>query len=185
MVYKSASKAAFYSKDLNITLAGMTLIVAAIMIAMQSNLIVSLGMVGALSIIRFRTAVKNPMDLLYLFWAISAGIISGVGLYILALVLCAIMTLLLLLLESIPVSKASSLLILRSTSDDANWENIIMLINKYCKYSKEKSRSIKNGETEVIIELKTSKQEDLIKELSQIPELSQLNFLSHDGEYRI
>lgn len=83
-VYKSFSKSAFYSKDLNVTLAGMSIVVAAIMIAMQSNLLVSLGMVGALSIVRFRTAVKNPIDLLYLFWSISAGIICGVGLYVLA-----------------------------------------------------------------------------------------------------
>ena len=85
-VYKLSAKTAFYSKDMNITIAGMPVIVAAIMIAMQSNLLVSLGMVGALSIVRFRSAVKNPLDLLYLFWAISAGIITGVGLYVLALV---------------------------------------------------------------------------------------------------
>lgn len=72
-VYKLSSKSAFYSKDLNITLAGMPIIVAAIMIAMQSNLLVSLGMVGALSIVRFRNAVKNPMDLLYLFWSYHCG----------------------------------------------------------------------------------------------------------------
>ena len=66
-VYKNQSKAAFYSKDLNVTIAGLPIIVCAIMIAMQSNLIVSLGMVGALSIVRFRTAVKNPLDLLYFF----------------------------------------------------------------------------------------------------------------------
>jgi len=76
-VYKLSSKSAFYSKDLNVTMAGMPIIVAAIMIAMQSNLLVSLGMVGALSIVRFRNAVKNPIDLLYLFWSISAGIIVG------------------------------------------------------------------------------------------------------------
>ena len=78
LVYKISSKSAFYSKDLNITIGGMPIIVASIMIAMQSNLLVSLGMVGALSIVRFRNALKNPIDLLYLFWAISAGIIIGV-----------------------------------------------------------------------------------------------------------
>ena len=87
-IYKTTSKAAFYSKDLNITIAGMPIIVSAIMIAMQSNLLVSLGMVGALSIVRFRSAVKNPLDLLYLFWSISAGIIAGVGLTVLAILLC-------------------------------------------------------------------------------------------------
>ena len=99
LVYKLSSKTAFYSKDLNLTIAGMPVIVAAIMIAMQSNLLVSLGMVGALSIVRFRNALKNPLDLLYLFWAISAGIITGVGLYVLALVLSFIMTLLLFLID--------------------------------------------------------------------------------------
>ena len=64
-VYKLTTKSAFYSKDLNVTMAGLPLIIAAIMIAMQSNLLVSLGMVGALSIVRFRNAVKNPLDLLY------------------------------------------------------------------------------------------------------------------------
>ena len=80
MIYRLTSKTAFYSKDLNVTLVGMVIVVAAIMIAMQSNLIVSLGMIGALSIVRFRNAVKNPRDLLFLFWAVSAGIIYGVGL---------------------------------------------------------------------------------------------------------
>lgn len=64
LVYKLSSRSAFYSKDLNITMAGMPVVVAAIMIAMQSNLLVSLGMVGALSIVRFRNALKNPLDLL-------------------------------------------------------------------------------------------------------------------------
>lgn len=185
MIYKLSSKAAFYSKDLNMTLAGMTLVVAAIMIAMQSNLIVSLGMVGALSIVRFRNAVKNPMDLLYLFWAVSAGIICGVGLYILAIILCAAMTVMLLVLEAIPACKASSLLVVRGPSDQINCEHINNLVNKYCKYAKEKSRSIKNNETELIIEVKTKAQEELLKELSREKNLTQIHFLSHDGESRM
>lgn len=184
-VYKLTSKSAFYSKDLNITLAGMTIIVSAILIAMQSNLIVSLGMVGALSIVRFRNAVKNPIDLLYLFWSISAGIICGVGLYSLSVLLCVIMTILLIILEMVPNSKAPSLLIIRTASSDIDWENIKALVKKYSKYSKEKSRSIKNGETEIIIELNTNKEEAILKELNQVTGLRQINFLSHDGEYRI
>lgn len=80
-------------------------------------MIVSLGMVGALSIVRFRNAVKNPLDLLYLFWAISAGIIVGVGLYILAIVLCIIMTVLLLILDLIPNFKAPDLLVLHGAEE--------------------------------------------------------------------
>ena len=116
MVYKLTSKSAFYSKDLNVTMAGLPLIIAAIMVAMQSNLLVSLGMVGALSIVRFRNAVKNPLDLLYLFWSVSAGIIVGVGLYVLAFVMCIVMTILLLVLDMVPNAKASDLLVLRGAA---------------------------------------------------------------------
>lgn len=124
MVYKLASKSAFYSKDLNVTLAGMPIIVAAIMIAMQSNLLVSLGMVGALSIVRFRNAVKNPMDLLYLFWSVSAGIIVGVGLYLLSFVLCIVMTVLLLALDLVPGAKAPDLLVLRALAVEIDYEDL-------------------------------------------------------------
>ena len=133
MVYKLSSKSAFYSKDLNITIAGLTVIVAAIMIAMQSSLIVSLGMVGALSIIRFRNAVKNPVDLLYLFWAVSAGIIVGVGLYILAIVLCIMMTMLMLILDKVPNAKAPDLLVLRGLDEKINYDTIYDIMKENCK----------------------------------------------------
>lgn len=155
LVYKLSSKTAFYSKDLNLTIAGMPVIVAAIMIAMQSNLLVSLGMVGALSIVRFRNALKNPLDLLYLFWAISAGIITGVGLYVLALVLSFIMTLLLFLIDKIPSAKAPELLVLRGTDQDIDYTSLYDLIRSRCRYYKEKARSTKNNETELIIEIRT------------------------------
>lgn len=183
-VYKLTSKAAFYSRDLNVTIAGMPVIVAAIMIAMQSNLIVSLGMVGALSIVRFRNAVKNPLDLLYLFWTISAGIICGVGLWVLALGLSIIMTIMLLGLEMVPNSRASALLVLRA-GGDVNWEAVGRIVKEHTQYYKEKSRSIKNRETEVIYEVKTAREEALVKTLQANQGLEQIHFLSHDGEYRI
>lgn len=185
IIYKSTSKAAFYSRDLNITLAGMTIIVSAILLAMQSNLIVSLGMVGALSIVRFRNAIKNPLDLLYLFWAISAGIICGVGLYLLAVLLCIIMTVLLLFLEMLPNSKTSSLLVIRAVQGNTDWESVKNIIKQNSKYFKEKSRSIKNKETEVIIELRTNSEDALLKALEPFDSIISINFLSHDGEYRI
>lgn len=184
-VYKLTSKAAFYSRDLNITMAGMVIVVTAIMIAMQSSLIVSLGMVGALSIIRFRNAVKNSLDLLYLFWAVSAGIMCGVGLYILVFVLCAVMTVMLLILQAVPVSRADALLILRSLGESMDLKEIKELLGKHCIHYKEKSCSIQNGETEVIYEIKTSRQEELLDNLRKIEGIHTINFLSHDGEYRI
>lgn len=184
-VYKWTSKSAFYSKDLNVTMAGLPLIIAAIMIAMQSNLLVSLGMVGALSIVRFRNAVKNPLDLLYLFWSVSAGIIVGVGLYILAFILCIVMTILLLLLDMVPNAKAPDLLVLRGSSDEVDHGKLEDMLKSGCKYHKEKSRSIKNGEVELIIEVRAKEKEELLLELNETGEFTQINCISHDGECRV
>ncbi len=185
LVYKLSSRSAFYSKDLNITMAGMPVVVAAIMIAMQSNLLVSLGMVGALSIVRFRNALKNPLDLLYLFWAISAGIITGVGLYTLALVLSFIMTILLILTERIPGTKAPELLVLRGTDTNIDYDSLYQVIRSHCSYYKEKARSTQNGETELIIEIRTKEKESLLQEIGGKNVFSQINCITHDGELRV
>lgn len=170
---------------MNLTIAGMPVIVAAIMIAMQSNLLVSLGMVGALSIVRFRNALKNPLDLLYLFWAISAGIITGVGLYVLALVLSFIMTLLLFLIDKIPSAKAPELLVLRGTDQDIDYTSLYDLIRSRCRYYKEKARSTKNNETELIIEIRTKEKNLLLQDLNKTSYFTQVNCISHDGELRV
>lgn len=183
-LYKNMSKAAFYSKDLNITLAGIVVVTAAIMIAMQSSLVVSLGMVGALSIVRFRTAIKNPMDLLYLFWAITAGIICGVRLYTLSAILCIIMTFLIFLLGKIPNSKASELMIIR-VSEGKDLDRISTVVKKHCRYAKESSIIIKNKEHEIIYEIRSDKRNDLINALNNEGGIISINWLEHQGEMRI
>ena len=183
-VYRNQSKSAFYSKDLNMTMAGLPIIVCGILIAMQSSLVVSLGMVGALSIIRFRNAVKSPLDLLYFFWSISVGIMCGVGLVVLALFVCAAMTLLVVLLRLVPGAKTTSVVVLR-TGKETDWNAVRELLGKYGKNVKEKSRSRQAGQTEVIFELFTREEDKLIGELEQLETIEQIHFLSHDGEYRI
>ena len=69
----------------------MTVLTAMVTLAISTNIVISLGMVGALSIVRFRTAVKDPLDLLYLFWAITTGITSGAGMYLLVLIAAVVM----------------------------------------------------------------------------------------------
>ncbi|MDO4303910.1 MAG: DUF4956 domain-containing protein [Bacillota bacterium] len=184
MIYKLSAKAAFYSRDTGATIAGMPIVIAAIMVAMQSNLIVSLGMVGALSIVRFRNAVKNPLDILYLFWSISAGIICGVGLKLLAILLCVVMTILLLIISLIPNSKAASVLVIRAFDDTVDWTEVQKVLREYSRNCKEKSRSIRNGETEVIYELTTSRENEMLQSLKRF-NLDQINFLAHDGEFRL
>ena len=90
-VYKKFYIGVIYSKSFAVTLVGMTLLTAMVTIAISTNIVISLGMVGALSIVRFRTAVKDPMDLLYLFWAITSGITAGAGMYMLGILAAIIM----------------------------------------------------------------------------------------------
>ena len=80
-IYRILTRKNFYNKSYNTALAAVALITAAVIITIQSSIVVSLGMVGALSIVRFRTAVKDPLDLVFMFWALAIGIICGVGLF--------------------------------------------------------------------------------------------------------
>ena len=114
-IYRLVTRKVFYSKNFNISLAVMSLITSAIILAMQSNLVISLGMVGALSIVRFRTAIKDPMDLAFLFWSISIGIICGAGLYEIALVTSVGVTVFILVLDMLPVGKAPMMLVVNSS----------------------------------------------------------------------
>ena len=84
MIYRLLNRSAFYNRNFNLALIALAVITAAVILTIQSNIVISLGMVGALSIVRFRTAVKDPMDLVFLFWSISAGIICGAGFAVVA-----------------------------------------------------------------------------------------------------
>lgn len=83
LVYRRFYTGVIYSRTFAVTLVGMTVLTCMVTLAISTNVVISLGMVGALSIVRFRTAVKDPMDLLYLFWAITTGITAGAGMYVL------------------------------------------------------------------------------------------------------
>lgn len=182
-IYKLFTKSTFYSKDMNITLAGTVVIVAAIMVAMQSSLVVALGMVGALSIVRFRTAVKSPLDLLYIFWSISVGIICGVRLYTLAAVLCIMMTVLIFILSMIPGSRAPVLAVIRAESRCAS-DAIVSILKKNSKNVRENSVVMKNGEKEYIYELSAPDRDRITEEMSKLEGFISINILSHSGEMR-
>lgn len=141
-------------------------------------------MVGALSIVRFRNAVKNPLDLLYLFLSISAGIIAGVGLYTLVIVFSLTMTLLLFGLDRLPGTKAPELLVLRGRREEIDYDILFDTLDKHCRSYKEKARSTRSGETELIIEIRTKEKNPLLQALDDMKFLTQVNCISHDGECR-
>ena len=183
-IYRRNYRGVMYSNNFALTLIMMTLITCPVVMCIRESIQLSMGMVGALSIVRFRNAVKSPLDLLYIFWAVSAGIMCGVGLVVLALFLCAAMTLLVVLLQFVPGAKTTSVVVLRSARE-VDWNAVKELLQKHGKNVKEKSRSRQAGQTEVIYELFTREEDQLIAELEKLESIEQIHFLSHDGEYRI
>ena len=140
-VYRVVTRKTFYSKNFNISLAGITVITASLILTMQSSVVLSQGMVGALSIVRFRTAIKDPMDRMFLNWSISVGIICGAGLAQVAVILSVVLTIGILVLDQLPVAKAPMILGVNAGSLDAE-AAISETIKKYVKHFNVKSRNM-------------------------------------------
>ncbi|MFI3284279.1 MAG: DUF4956 domain-containing protein [Erysipelotrichaceae bacterium] len=183
MIYRFSTKSTFYSPAFAKTLVGMSIITTSIIIAMQGSLIVSLGMVGALSIVRFRNAVKSPIDLLFLFWAISTGIICGTGLFNIAIVSCVIMTFVMLALDYVPCAKSSYILTVNCKASVSE----SVLTEKMKPYSKEisvRTRNVYANHKEILFELKTKEGEALVNACHTIDGVEGVSLIFHDGEVR-
>lgn len=183
VVYRTISKDSFYSKSFNITLSVITILTTAIVVAMQANLVVSLGMVGALSIVRFRTALKDPMDLAFVFWAITTGIVTGTEIYGLAILTAIIVTIAIFALDRVNLKEAPRLLVVNGES--VEYENELNnLLEKHKIYYKVKSRNINRNRLDLIYEIQTDEGMALIKEISALNAVMSANILDHDGSLR-
>ena len=178
--YRFLTKKTFYSKSFNISLVLMSVITAAVILTVQSSVVISLGMVGALSIVRFRTAVKDPMDLAFLFWAISAGIICGAGLVEIAIILSVVATIVIFALDRIPVIKTPMILVVNAGVDSD--VEILEKIRENTSYYEEKSRVITDGVLELVYELQTKDGALLSKAVSAVSGVNSVSVMSHDGE---
>ncbi len=183
-IYHLVTRTALYDKEFHISMAIISVITAGIIVAMQSSIVISLGMVGALSIVRFRTAIKNPMDLLFLFWSIGTGIICGAGLLEIAVVVALMVTIGILILEFMPDLKKPYLLIING-SRDLDETQVLDTVKKYAKFIKVRSRNLKKNGVDYIIEVHTKMEKELLNELGKMESIVQLSLLSHEGEVRV
>lgn len=181
IVYRLITKKTFYSKSFNISLAVITVVTAAIILAVQSSIVISLGMVGALSIVRFRTAVKDPMDLCFLFWSIAVGICCGARVVEVAVLLSVALTLLVVVLEQLPIGRAPMILIMNLKDAELEPE-IIDIVKKYSKYYKVKSRNISSLKCNLIFEVRVKEEYEMIREVSALKGMESVSLVSHDGE---
>lgn len=182
-VYRFITRSTFYNKNFNITMAIISVVTAGIVIAMQSNFVISLGMVGALSIVRFRTAIKEPMDLLFLFWSIGTGIMCGVGLYELAIVIALVVTFGLLVLQLVPVMASPMLLVIKLNNIDKE-ETVLSTVKKSTQKYKIDSKSITNGRENLIMEIRVKDYSSLTNEISKIEGVVSVTLMHHEGEVK-
>lgn len=182
-IYRLVNKSSMYDRSFHVAMALISVITAGIIIAMQSSIVISLGMVGALSIVRFRTAIKDTMDLLFLFWSIGEGIICGAGLYELAIVVALMVTIGIFILEYLPANKKPYLLIINA-SDVKLEDEIQNCVASLSKSAKIKSRSIKKNGFDIIYELYTKAERELVAALNDIEGIVGISLLTHDGEVR-
>lgn len=180
-VYRLITRRCFYDRSFNASLPVLAVITASIIMTIQSNVVISLGMVGALSIVRFRTAIKDPMDLVFLFWAISVGIICGAGLAHIAVIVSLAITVGLLILDRVPVANAPMLLVINADSYDAE-DAVLALVHKHSKACRVKSRTLSNGRLDMVIEVRPENDRALAREAMELPHILSASLLSHDGE---
>ncbi len=183
LIYKLVTRSAFYSRDFNKSLAMLPVITAGILLAMQSSFVISLGSVGALSIVRFRNAVKDPMDLVFLFWSISIGIVCGAKLYALAILLSLVLTVLVFVLDLIPAAKSPMLLVMNG--NDASVEAALQpILKQQAKAAHVKSRNLTTAGIDLIVELRPNDPPALVQACAALPGVQSVSLLDHDGQIR-
>lgn len=181
MLYRMITRKTFYSKNFNLSLAVLAVITAGIIITIQTSIVISLGMVGALSIVRFRTAVKEPMDLIFLFWSIAIGIICGAGLFEVAIIVSAAATAVIFLLDQIPLAKAPMILIVNADKYECKAE-VDRVLKEKCRYFRIKSRNVSENQTDMVYEIRTAKDDECLTAVRAIEGVLSVSLIDHDGE---
>lgn len=182
-VYKYLTRSTFYNKDFAVAMAVISVITAGILLAMQSNLVISLGMVGALSIVRFRTAIKEPLDIAFLFWSIASGIILAAGMIPLAVIGSVIIGLILLVFVNKKSSRNPYIVVLSCENTEAEKKVTDSLKNQVERFVI-KSKSVQKGLIEINAEIRLKNDNtDFINTLSDINGVNSAVLVSYNGEY--
>lgn len=164
-VYRLVSHRAFYNRSFNICTAVLPLFISTIILCLQSNIVITLGTIGALAILRFRTAVKDPVDMLYLLWSVHIGITCGCQLYEIAVLTSLIVTILLICLEHISFGKKPLVLVLHCAPDKE--PAILDTVKKQARRYRIKSRNYTSRGLDLVIELSVKNIETLSENIRE------------------
>lgn len=181
LVYRRFYTGVIYSRTFAMTLVGMSVMTCAVTLAISSNVVISLGMVGALSIVRFRTAVKDPLDLLYLFWAITIGIITGAGMYVLGVTASIFMIALVAAFSKMQERGRVYVAVIHYTGQQAGDEVFRAFgRNKYVV----KSKTMRGEQVEMAVEVFCRDKElEFTERLRGVPGVQDVTLIQYNGEY--
>jgi uncharacterized membrane protein YhiD involved in acid resistance len=183
-VYKKTYRGVMYSASFGVSLMALTMTTTLVILAVTSNVILSLGMVGALSIVRFRTAIKDPLDIVFLFWSIAAGIVLGAGLIPLAIFGSLFLGIILVIFVNRKSAESPFILVL-ACADDAAEERAVELVTQRVKRFSVKSKtvSVENG-IELTAEIRLGEGTTrLVNEVAALPGIRNAVLVSYNGDY--
>lgn len=183
LIHKKTFNGVMYSSSFGVTLIALTMITTLVILAVTSNVVLSLGMVGALSIVRFRTAIKEPLDIAFLFWAIAVGIVLAAGMIPLAVIGSVVIGVVLLVF----VNKKSHLnpyIAVIDVNGEATENQVMDFLKKKVNRCVLKSKSVQKGNIELNVEIRLKEDNtSFINEISEIDGVNNVVFVSYNGEY--
>lgn len=183
VIYKKTLTGVMYSTGFALTLVGMSMVTTLVIMAVTSNVVLSLGMVGALSIVRFRTAIKEPMEIVFLFWSLAVGIVIGAGMIPLAVIGSVIIGGVLLVLANRKTHDKPYMLVLRC-ADTASENAAMEVVGKLRDKPRIKAKTVTKGGVEITAEVRLrDASTDFVGEISALEGVESATLVSYNGEY--
>lgn len=183
VIYKKTLTGVMYSTGFALTLVGMSMVTTLVIMAVTSNVVLSLGMVGALSIVRFRTAIKEPMEIVFLFWSLAVGIVIGAGMIPLAVIGSVIIGGVLLVLANRKTHDKPYMLVLRC-ADTASENAAMAIVGKLRDKPRIKAKTVTKGGVEITAEVRLrDASTDFVGEISALEGVESATLVSYNGEY--
>lgn len=181
LVYRRFYAGVIFSKSFAVTLIGMCVLTCMVTLAISTNVVISLGMVGALSIVRFRTAVKDPLDLLYLFWSITTGITAGAGMYALTLVAAVVMIIMIAIFYSRSSNGKIYIAVIHYEGTETG-DEILRAFGKKKYFVK--SKTMRGDVTELAVEVNVKGDDFFFEEkIRNIDNVKDVTLIQYNGEY--
>ena len=180
MVYRRNYRGVMYSSNFALSLLMMTVITTPVVLCIRNSIALSMGMVGALSIVRFRTAVKDPLDTAYMFWALTTGILLGAGQFLLTVLALVMIAGILTLLVNFQTKGLNSYLLVVRAGEEA--ERTVAQIVGTIRVQKLKSKTVSSAGVEMTYEVRVDKPDALLNRLQSVAGVQDATLVSYQGE---